>query len=75
MRDSRRKEIAAYITRRGSVTMPELCETFHVSMNTIRADVSFLEQTGTVEKVYGGVRAVGMGRVRSLVMMATVWPG
>ena len=58
MRDSRRKEIAAYITRRGSVTMPELCETFHVSMNTIRADVSFLEQTGTVEKVYGGVRAV-----------------
>ena len=58
MRDSRRKEIAAYITRRGSVTMPELCETFHVSMNTIRADVSFLEQTGTVEKVYGGVRTV-----------------
>ena len=58
MRDRRRKEIAAYITRRGSVTMPELCETFHVSMNTIRADVSFLEQTGTVEKVYGGVRTV-----------------
>lgn len=58
MRDSRRKEIAAYIARRGSVTMPELCDAFHVSMNTIRADVSFLEETGTVEKVYGGVRSV-----------------
>jgi DeoR family myo-inositol catabolism operon transcriptional repressor len=27
-------------------------------MNTIRADVAFLEKTGTVEKVYGGVRSV-----------------
>lgn len=58
MRDSRRKEIASYIARRGSVSMTELCEIFHVSMNTIRADVAFLEKTGTVEKVYGGVRSV-----------------
>ena len=58
MRDNRRKEIAAYIARRQSVTMQELCETFHVSMNTIRADVAFLEEAGTVEKVYGGVRAI-----------------
>lgn len=57
MRSDRRKEIAAYIARRGSVTMTELCETFHVSMNTVRADVAFLESTGTVEKVYGGVRS------------------
>ena len=47
MRDNRRKEIAAYIARRQSVTMQELCETFHVSMNTIRADVAFLEEAGT----------------------------
>lgn len=58
MRDNRRKEIAAYIARRQSVTMKEMCETFHVSMNTIRADVAFLEEAGTVEKVYGGVRAI-----------------
>ena len=58
MRDNRRKEMAAYITRRGSVSMQELCDAFPVSMNTIRADVAFLEQTGTVVKVYGGVRSV-----------------
>ncbi len=57
MRENRRKEIAAFIARRGSVTMQELCGAFPVSMNTIRADVAFLEKTGTVEKVYGGVRS------------------
>ena len=54
MRDYRRKEMAAYITRRGSVSMQELCDAFPVSMNTIRADVAFLEQTGTVVKVFRG---------------------
>ncbi len=58
MRDNRRKEIAAYISRQQFASMNELCELFHASMNTIRADVAFLEKTGTVEKVYGGVRSV-----------------
>lgn len=58
MRDNRRKEIAAYISRQQFASMNELCEVFRVSMNTIRADVAFLERTGTVEKVYGGVRSV-----------------
>lgn len=58
MRDSRRKEIAAYIARRREATMKELCSAFRVSMNTVRADIAFLERTGTVEKVYGGVRSV-----------------
>lgn len=49
--------MAAYITRRGSATMDELCQVFHVSMNTVRADVASLVQTGAMEKVYGGVRA------------------
>lgn len=57
MKDSRRKEMAAFITRSGSASMDELCQTFHVSMNTVRADVAHLVQTGAVEKVYGGVRA------------------
>lgn len=38
--------------------MKELCAAFRVSMNTVRADVAFLEKTGTVEKVYGGVRSL-----------------
>ena len=58
MRDNRRKEIAAYISRQQFASMTELCDVFHASINTIRADVAFLEKTGTVEKVYGGVRSV-----------------
>ena len=58
MRENRRKEIAAYISRQRSASMQELCEVFGVSINTIRADIAFLEKTGTVEKVYGGVRSV-----------------
>ena len=58
MRDNRRKEIAAYISRQQFASMNELCEVFHASINTIRADLAFLEKTGTVKKVYGGVRTV-----------------
>ena len=57
MRADRRKELAAYIAHHGEVSMTELCDAFHVSMNTIRADVAALEETGTVTKVYGGVRS------------------
>ena len=57
MRTDRRKELAAYIAHHGEVSMVELCDAFHVSMNTIRADVAALEETGTVTKVYGGVRS------------------
>lgn len=58
MKDSRRKQMAALIARKQSMTMDELCRCFGVSMNTVRADVAYLVQTGAVEKVYGGVRAV-----------------
>ena len=44
--------------KKRAATMDELCKMFHVSINTVRADVAFLVQTGTVEKVYGGVRAI-----------------
>lgn len=37
--------------------MDELCSTFGVSMNTVRADLAYLVQTGAVEKVYGGARS------------------
>ena len=57
MRDNRRKEMASFIARRQSVTMSELCSEFHVSINTIRADVAALAKSGIVEKIYGGVRS------------------
>lgn len=58
MKDNRRKQIEALITQRSTVSMEELRETFHVSMNTIRSDVAYLVGSGAVEKVYGGVRSV-----------------
>lgn len=57
MQDDRRKEMAAYIAQHQSVTMAELCDEFHVSINTIRADVAALTKTGVAEKIYGGVRS------------------
>ena len=57
MRENRRKEIAAYIAKHQAVTMTELCNEFHVSINTIRADVASLTKAGIAEKVYGGVRS------------------
>ena len=58
MKDDRRKQIEALVARRETVTMEELREEFGVSMNTIRSDVAYLADTGAVEKVYGGVRAL-----------------
>lgn len=57
MKEGRRKQMEALIEKRQSITMEALCKEFQVSMNTIRADVAALVKNGTVEKVYGGVRA------------------
>ena len=58
MKENRRKHMGELIARRRSMTMQELCDQFQVSMNTIRADVAYLVETGAVQKVYGGVQAV-----------------
>ena len=57
MKDNRRKQMEALVARRNTVTMEELRQSFGVSMNTIRADVAYLVDTGAVEKIYGGVRS------------------
>ena len=56
MRDSRIKRMETLIFQRKNITMQELKDTFNVSMNTIRSDVSHLVEIGVVEKVYGGIR-------------------
>lgn len=58
MKDSRRKQIEALVAERETISMEELRKTFGISMNTVRSDVAYLVQTGALEKVYGGVRAV-----------------
>ncbi len=58
MKNARRKQMENMIFQRESMTMEELRQAFGVSMNTIRTDVACLVESGTVEKVYGGVRAL-----------------
>ena len=58
MKENRRKQMGELIAQRRHMTMQELRDYFDVSMNTIRADVSYLVDTGAVQKVYGGVQAV-----------------
>lgn len=57
MKEARRRQMQSLIEHRGSISMEDLCKEFQVSMNTIRTDVAYLVKNGTVEKVYGGVRA------------------
>lgn len=53
----RRKKIEQYIFEKKEVSMYELVDHFKVSMNTIRADIRFLEDKKVVEKIYGGVKS------------------
>lgn len=57
MKASRLDQIEQYIIAQGSVSLVELSETFHVSLNTIRRDVTELLKRGRIKKVYGGVTA------------------
>ena len=43
------------IDRNQSVTNKQLCQTFNISMQTLRRDLSYLSDKGLINKVYGGV--------------------
>jgi len=47
-----------YILKNDFITLDNLAETFHVSMNTVRRDVAVLLERGNIKKVYGGVCAL-----------------
>ena len=59
MRVKRIEAVEAYIRQVGSVSIQDLCDEFHVSINTIRRDIDTLVRTGRVKKVYGGVVSLG----------------
>lgn len=58
MRTIRLEQLEAYILEQKNVSLDTLCQTFDVSMNTIRRDLGELIKRGTIKKVYGGVTAV-----------------
>jgi DeoR family myo-inositol catabolism operon transcriptional repressor len=58
LKTGRIREIEEYIRNKEIVSLSELCETFGISMNTVRRDINELVSRGSAKKVYGGVCAV-----------------
>ncbi len=54
MKIDRRGQMAEFINREGAVKNEVLMKTFGISIETLRRDLSYLEQQGLIEKVYGG---------------------
>ncbi len=40
--------------KKKNISNRELCETFNISLETVRRDLKLLEQEGVVKRVYGG---------------------
>ncbi|EDS77718.1 DNA-binding protein [Clostridium novyi A str. 4552] len=55
MKSHRIKEIENYILQNEHASIDTLCSLFNVSKNTIRRDITVLEQKGIIKKVYGGI--------------------
>lgn len=55
MKVKRTEEIKRYVIEHGSATLKELEETFAVSLNTIRRDITDILEDPKFEKVYGGI--------------------
>lgn len=53
----RRNQIAQILLREGSIKATEMAELFHVSTETIRKDIIYLEEAGIAEKNHGGAIA------------------
>jgi len=58
MKVSRLNQIKEYVLSKEYVSLDELCQVFDRSKNTIRRDIGELTHSGTIQKVYGGVKAV-----------------
>ena len=54
MKNLRTKQIVEILNRDNVVMVTDLAEHFHVSIETIRRDLNYLEQQGLIKKVYGG---------------------
>ncbi len=52
--EERRQAIAALITQRGRLSVNELAEAYAITTETVRRDLSALEQAGLVRRVHGG---------------------
>ena len=55
MNNNRLEELNIYIKEHKKVLLTELCSKFSISLSTLRRDLKKLEETGSIQKVYGGV--------------------
>jgi DeoR family fructose operon transcriptional repressor len=66
--EERRQAMADLITQRGRLSVNELAEAYAVTTETVRRDLSALEQSGLVRRVHGGaVPAEALSRLESAV--------
>ncbi|RKX54473.1 MAG: DeoR/GlpR transcriptional regulator [Thermotoga sp.] len=59
MREERLSRMTNFIKSRGIVKLQELQDAFQVSSSTLRRDITELAKRGVLEKIHGGVKAVG----------------
>lgn len=52
--EERQQAMAELVTRRGRVSVVELAQTFEVTTETVRRDLSTLESLGLIRRVHGG---------------------
>lgn len=57
----RLQEIVDLLDQKGYVKAKELSQKYQVSMETIRKDLTFLEEKGVVKKEYGGATLATLG--------------
>lgn len=70
--NERRIRITEMLERSNSVTVTELTDAFHVSLETIRRDLEYLENQGALKRVHGGAVTVRkMQRYTSLSSRVT----
>jgi DeoR family fructose operon transcriptional repressor len=66
--EERRQAMADLITQRGRLSVTELAEAYDVTTETVRRDLSALEQAGLVRRVHGGaVPAKALSRLETAV--------
>ncbi|MDT2192346.1 DeoR family transcriptional regulator [Paenibacillus larvae] len=52
--EERREQIVALLNKNKKVYVKELAERFHLSMDSIRRDLTILEERGLLRKTHGG---------------------
>ena len=54
MKQDRQRQILQLLQQKQCVSVEELCRAYHLSIETIRRDLSQLEKQGMLKRVYGG---------------------